>query len=77
MQVVQGINSKRRASYFNIANSIGKVCKFCLYSLGDDIVRTFDLTAGSVQCVQCSVSLKLREGIEQEYRVRKTSRTSW
>jgi len=74
MQAVQDITSKRRASYFNIANSRGKVCKFCLYKrsyrLGEDIVGTFDFTAGSVQCVQYSVSLQLREGIEQEYRVK-------
>merc|ERR1712179_208467 len=29
-----------------------------------------DFTAGSVQCVQYSVSLQLREAIEQEYRVK-------
>ena len=70
MQAVQDITSKRRTSYFNIANSRGKVCKFCLYKrsyrLGEDIVGTFDFTAGSVQCVQYSVSLQL----EQEYRVK-------
>lgn len=74
MQAVQDITSKRRASFFNIANSRGKVCKFCLYKrsyrLGEDIVGTFDFTAGSVQCVQYSVSLQLREGIEQEFRVK-------
>ena len=74
MQAVQDITSKRRTSYFNIANSRGKVCKFCLYKrsyrLGEDIVGTFDFTAGSVQCVQYSVSLQLREAIEQEYRVK-------
>jgi len=74
MQAVQDITSKRRASYFNIANSRGKVCKFCLYKrsyrLGEDIVGTFDFTIGSVQCVQYSVSLQLREGIEPEYRVK-------
>jgi len=74
MQSVQDITSKRRASYFNIANSRGKVCKFCLYKrsyrLGEDIVGTFDFTVGDVECVQYSVSLQLREGIEQEYRVK-------
>jgi len=74
MQAVQDITSRRRASYFNIANSRGKVCRFCLfkraYRLGEDIVGTFDFTEGGVECVQYSVSLQLRECIEQDYRVK-------
>jgi len=74
MQAVQDVTSKRSASYFNIANSRGKVCKFCLfkraYRLGEDIVGTFDFTAGTLACVQYSVSLQLVETIEEGYRVR-------
>jgi len=74
MQSIQDITSKRRSSYFNIANSRGKVCKFCLYKrsyrLGEDIVGTFDFSVGNIQCVQYSVSLQLKEGIEAEYRVK-------
>jgi len=75
MQAVQDITSKRSASYFNIANTRGKVCKFCLfkrsYRLGEDIVGTFDFTAGNLTCVQYSVSLQLVESIEEDYRVKK------
>ena len=74
MQAVQDITSKRSASYFNIANTRGKVCKFCLfkrsYRLGEDIVGTFDFTAGNLTCVQYSVSLQLVESIEEGYRVK-------
>ena len=59
MQSVQDVTSKRRAQYFNIANSRGRVAKFCLfktdYRLGEDIVASLDFTAGTVQCVQYSV----------------------
>jgi len=68
MQTVQDLTSKRSASYFNIANHAGKVCKFCLfkknYRLGEDIVGTFDFTVGSLRCVQYSVSLQQLEAIE-------------
>ena len=56
MQAVQDVTSRRQASYFNIANSRGKVAKFCLfkrsYRLGEDIVGTFDFTVGTLTCVQ-------------------------
>ena len=69
MQAVQDITSKRNASYFNISNTRGKVCKFCLfkrsYRLGEDIVGTFDFTAGNLTCVQYSVSLQLVKSIEE------------
>ena len=59
MQSVQDVTNKRRAQYFNIANSRGRVAKFCLvktdYRLGEDIVASLDFTAGTVQCVQYSV----------------------
>ena len=59
MQAVQDITSKRRTSYFNIANTKGKLCKFCLfktdYRLGEDIVASLDFTIGTVECVQYSV----------------------
>jgi len=74
MQTVQDITSKRSASHFNIANQRGRVCRFCLfkrnYRLGEDIVGTFDFTAGSLACVQYSVSLQLVETIEPAYRVK-------
>jgi len=72
MQTVQDLTSKRSASYFNIANQAGKVCKFCLfkrnYRLGEDIVGTFDFTLGTLRCVQYSVSLQQVEAIEQEHK---------
>ena len=59
MQSVQDVTSKRRTSYYNIANSRGKVCKFCLfktdYRLGEDIVASLDFTGGAVECVQYSL----------------------
>jgi len=74
MEAVQDVTSRRSASYFNIANTRGKVCRFCLfkksYRLGEDIVGTFDFTGADLACVQYSVSLQLVESIESDYRVR-------
>lgn len=74
MQSVQDVTSKRRAQYFNIANSRGRVAKFCLfktdYRLGEDIVASLDFTAGTVQCVQYSVSLCMKEQVHGDYKVR-------
>lgn len=74
MQTVQDLTSKRSVNYFNIANSRGKVCKFCLfkrsYKLGEDIVGTFDFSAGAIPCVQYSVSLQSIETVEKDYRVK-------
>jgi len=74
MQAVQDVTSRRSASYFNIANTRGKVCKFCLfkrtYRLGEDIVGTFDFTVGDLVCVQYSVSLQLIEAIQPEFKAK-------
>jgi len=74
MQAVQDITSKRRTSYFNIANTKGKLCKFCLfktdYRLGEDIVASLDFTIGTVECVQYSVSLCMKEGVHGNYKVK-------
>ena len=65
MQSVQDVTSKRRTSYYNIANSRGKVTKFCLfktdYRLGEDIVASLDFTGSAVECVQYSVRWADRE----------------
>ena len=65
MQSVQDVTSKRRTSYYNIANSRGKVTKFCLfktdYRLGEDIVASLDFTGSAVECVQYSVRWAERE----------------
>lgn len=74
MQTVQDITSKRSVSYFNIANTRGKLCKFCLFKrsfkLGEDIVGSFDFSAGEISCVQYSVSLQSVETVEKDYRVK-------
>merc|ERR1719309_1125318 len=74
MQTVQDLSSKRSVNYFNIANSRGKVAKFCLfkrsYKLGEDIVGAFDFTTAEIPCVQFSVSLQSIETVEKEYRVK-------
>jgi len=74
MQSVQDITGKRRASYYNIANTRGKVCKFCLfktdYRLGEDIVASLDFTLGTLQCVQYSVSLCMKEQVHGDYKVK-------
>ena len=74
MQAVQDITSKRRTSYFNIANTRGKVCKLCMfktdYRLGEDIVASLDFTLGTLDCVQYSVSLCQAEKVSGEYRVK-------
>jgi len=74
MQTVQEVTSRRNASFFVIANSRGKVCKFCLYKknfrLGEDIIGTFDFTVGEVDCVQYSVSLQSVETVNKEFKVK-------
>jgi len=74
MQSVQEVTSRRSASFFGIANSRGKVCKFCVYKrnfrLGEDIVGTFDFSVSEVDCVQYSVSLQSVESINQDFRVK-------
>jgi len=73
MQSVQEHTSRKNASYFVIANSRGKVCKFCLYKknfrLGEDIVGSFNFTVGDVECLQYSVSLQSIESVEPKFRV--------
>ena len=74
MQAVQDITSRRRTSYFNIANTRGRVCKLCIfktdYRLGEDIVASLDLTVGTLDCVQYSVSLCMAEKVSAEHKVR-------
>lgn len=74
MQAVQDITSKRRTSYFNIANTRGKVCKLCMFKtdfrLGEDIVASMDFTMGTLDCVQYSVSLCQAEQVEGSHRVK-------
>ena len=74
MQSVQEVTSRKAASYFVIANSKGKVCKFCLYKknfrLGEDIVGSFDFTVGDVECVQYSVSLQLLETVQDQFKAK-------
>ena len=74
MQAVQDITSKRRTSYFNIANTRGKVCKLCMfktdYRLGEDVVASLDFTVGTLDCVQYSVSLCQAEKVSGEHKVR-------
>ena len=74
MEAVQDITSRRRTSYFNIANTRGRVCKLCIfktdYRLGEDIVASLDLTVGTLDCVQYSVSLCMAEKVMAEHRVR-------
>ena len=69
MQTVQDLSSKRSVNYFNIANSRGKVAKFCLfkrsYKLGEDIVGAFDFGPAEIPCVQFSVSLQSIETVEK------------
>ena len=74
MQAVQDITSKRRTSYFNIANTRGKLCKLCMFKtdfrLGEDVVASLDFTLGTLDCVQYSVSLCQAEQVAGEHKVR-------
>jgi len=74
MQSVQEVTSRKAASYFVIANSKGKVCKFCMYKknfrLGEDIVGSFDFTVGDVECVQYSVSLQSVEEVQDQFKAK-------
>eukprot|EP00088_Acartia_fossae_P011715 TRINITY_DN15972_c0_g1_i1.p1 TRINITY_DN15972_c0_g1~~TRINITY_DN15972_c0_g1_i1.p1 ORF type:complete len:380 (-),score=61.83 TRINITY_DN15972_c0_g1_i1:340-1479(-) len=74
MQTVQEVTSRKSASFFVIANSRGKVCKFCLFKknfrLGEDIIGTFDFTVGEIDCVQYSVSLQSVESVNKDFRVK-------
>jgi len=74
MQSVQEHTSRKNASYFVIANTKGKVCKFCLYKknfrLGEDVVGGFDFTVGDVECLQYSVSLQSVETVQPKFRVK-------
>ena len=74
MQAVQDITSRRRTSYFNIANTRGRVCKLCIfktdYRLGEDIVASLDLTVGTLDCVQYSVSLCMAEKVSGDHKVK-------
>ena len=42
--------------FYNVTNSRGRVCRFCLfkqaYRIGDDIVGTCDFSQATIPCVQ-------------------------
>ncbi|XP_054842574.1 RAB6A-GEF complex partner protein 2 isoform X1 [Eublepharis macularius] len=74
-ELLMAATSRRSLHVYNISNSRGKVGAFCIfktvYKIGEDVVGTFNFSAGDIPCLQYLVSLQTEEQVQEAFQRRR------
>nr|XP_056704630.1 RAB6A-GEF complex partner protein 2 [Euleptes europaea] len=80
-ELLMAATSRRSLHLYNISNSRGKVASFCIfktvYKIGEDVVGTFDFSAGDIPCLQYSVNLQTEERVQEAFQRRRGQPVSY
>ncbi|XP_060119511.1 RAB6A-GEF complex partner protein 2 [Heteronotia binoei] len=80
-ELLMAATSRRSLHLYNISNSRGKVVAFCIfktvYKIGEEVVGTFNFSAGDIPCLQYSVSLQTEERVQEAFQRRRGQPASY